>query len=86
MGPATEILEHPYAVNDFDRRSQKSRKNDPFVSTGALRSAVNTVKVPFYTPPFPLEPEKKDFTTARMVNSHLVTARKAVVSCSVNIS
>jgi len=55
VGPDPNNARRLSTVNYLDQFNEKRLKNDPSVSTGALRSMVNSVKTPIYTPSFPLE-------------------------------
>ena len=61
MGPGNKNYGCLPAVNIAEMTAPKRLKNDPFVSTGALRTDVNAVNRHGQAPPFPLEPQSGDF-------------------------
>ena len=61
VGLGQNIAGQLFIVNHTDHFGEKRLENDPFISTGALRSIVNTVKPAILTPSFPLEPKNGYF-------------------------
>jgi hypothetical protein len=73
-------------LTKYDHGRQKGLENDPFVSTGALRSVVNSVNWRGWNPFVSTGTANGHFSTGKVVNTRQLLTKIACLSCAVNLS
>ena len=73
-------------VNQVRIMAGKRGRNDPSISTGALRSGVNSVNGPERNPSISSGTANGHFSTGKVVNVRQLLTNIACFSCAVNLS